>query len=556
MVSKIAVTALVLIIATPILLGYAFNLTEVTETGYKANDDSVNVTPLLKSGERYTSAAADLYSINTDFVWSAGNEAHIKPIYTTKVDKSSLPMERFDFVAGDYYSSAFKFSNYHYFYYQNNMDGSGSITFNLLNAADNSVLASYPQIYTWDWDLQRGTVQFTDTSLNRSEITITNPQDRGFQFVPVGGYSSTGYAERLSISGTSRSVDFSSGYYFTNTRTMIKVGLPEKTKSMLMTINLNSITASTYSFDLRFDNTDVYVTLNKTTVGGVVKWSVKDYYSGNTIIDNLYYDPMNSDNTYQLYYYTDNIYLNSNDNLYHGDSHLEFRYVGSWPTLIGAANSYLTYNYDKESSSAYKFDRVGLLIGKYSTLTRTPTIRMDQAIFSAFTYEVMEDVNYSPSDFRSNPCTTINNPQIYGTSLTFGGNTYVISDGKISLSGHEIPVKGLVLSSIPNDLGTYDNKIGNTVISTTAQPSSISFNGQWSASISTQSMESYTYTKTEWNAGSFAWDGIDQNFLMVGLITCLGAFIALGIYIRKTGKGLMPLLIVCGCAAGLFFCMI
>lgn len=556
MVSKVAVTALVLITAVPILLGYAFNLTEVTETGYKANDDLVNVTPLIKTGERYTSVAADLYSINTDFVWSAGNEAHIKPVYTTKVDKSSLAMERFDFVAGDYYSAAFKFSNYHYFYVQNNMDGSGSLSFKILRASDNATLETHANIYTWDWDLQRGTLQYTDTALNRYEITISNPADRGFQFIPVGGYSSTGYAERLSINGTSRSADFSSGYYFPYTRTMIDVGLPQKTKSILMSINLDSITASTYSFDIRLGNTDIYARLDKTTVDGVAKWSVKDYNHGNTVIDNLYYDPFKSDNTYQLYYYTDNIHFNSNDNLYHGDSHLEFRYVGSWPTLMGAANSYLTYSYDIESASAYKFDRVELKIGSYSTLTRTPTIRIDQAIFSAFAYEVIEDVNYTPSDFRTNPYTTINDPQSYGTSLTFGGNTYVVSDGKISLNGHDIPVKGLVLSSSPNDLGTYDNKIGDTVVSTTAQPSSISFNGQWSASITTQSMDSYSYTKTEWKAGSFAWDGIDKNFIMAGLLTSLGAFVGVGIYARRTKSSVWPLLIVCGGAALLFFVML
>ena len=122
---------------------------------------------------------------------------------------------------------------------------------------------------------------------------------------------------------------------------------------------------------------------------------------------------------------------------------------------------------------------------------------------------------------------------------------------------HQIPVKGLVMSSIPNGAGTYDNKIGNTIVSTTATPSTITFNGVWSASISTQSMESYTYTKTEWIAGEFAWDGMDQNFLIVGLITCLGAFVALGIYARRTRSGgIIPLMIVTGCAAAVFFIMI
>lgn len=84
----------------------------------------------------------------------------------------------------------------------------------------------------------------------------------------------------------------------------------------------------------------------------------------------------------------------------------------------------------------------------------------------------------------------------------------------------------------------------------------ITFGGSWSAMITTESMESYTYTRTEWTPGQFGWNGLDQNFMMVGLLTSIGAFIALGIYIRRTKAALWPLLIVCGGAAMLFFCML
>jgi hypothetical protein len=115
----------------------------------------------------------------------------------------------------------------------------------------------------------------------------------------------------------------------------------------------------------------------------------------------------------------------------------------------------------------------------------------------------------------------------------------------------------LVLSSILNEDGDYDNMIGGTIISTSATPSTITFNGTWSGSITTQSMESFTYTKPEWNAGSFAWDGMDQNFLIVGLVTCLGVFVALGIYAKKRGSGgIIPLMIAVGCAAMVFYIML
>ena len=134
--------------------------------------------------------------------------------------------------------------------------------------------------------------------------------------------------------------------------------------------------------------------------------------------------------------------------------------------------------------------------------------------------------------------------------------TYTVKNGNITLGAHSISVDGLIFSSVPNEYGTYDNKIGNTIVSTTATPSSIQFMGKWSASVSTASMSANTYTKTEWTPGEFGWDGLDQNFLMVGLLTSLGVFIALGIYIRRTKAALWPLLIVCGGAAMLFFCML
>ena len=232
--------------------------------------------------------------------------------------------------------------------------------------------------------------------------------------------------------------------------------------------------------------------------------------------------------------------------------HLEFRYVGAWPSLIGEANYYnITDVQYKVSAPLFSGIPIGGSYAPYS-----PTMRVDAAEYRAMEYQIINDRTYSPADFKTNPSTTIDNVQIYGSSLDFGGNTYTVSKGNITLGTHQIPVKGLVLSSVPNGNGEYDNKIGDTVISTTAAPSAIPFNGKWSASISTVAQEQYQYTKTEWIAGGFAWNGMDDNFLMVGLITSLGAFIALGIYARRSRASVWPLMLVCGGAAALFFIML
>lgn len=114
----------------------------------------------------------------------------------------------------------------------------------------------------------------------------------------------------------------------------------------------------------------------------------------------------------------------------------------------------------------------------------------------------------------------------------------------------------MTFESIVNSNGTYDNKINGNTISTTASPSNITFNGKWSANIVSSPMQSYNVNKTEWTPGQFGWDGIDTNFLLVGMFTSLAAFVGLGIYARRHGASVIPLMIVCGGAAVLFFTMI
>ena len=233
---------------------------------------------------------------------------------------------------------------------------------------------------------------------------------------------------------------------------------------------------------------------------------------------------------------------------------VEFRYVGGWPTIIGEANVYQTYAFSEYISN----DSTAPYLNKifFWATTETPIIRMDNAVFRAFEFPIITDNSYDPGAFKTNPSTTINNVTRIGTSLTFGGNTYTVTNGNITIGSQQIPIKGITLDSVPDGNGSYDNRINKTVVSNTATPSTITFNGEWSASVSTVSLASYTYNKTEWIAGEFAWDGIDQNFLMVGLITSLGVFIALGIYGRRSGARVLPLMLVCGGAALLFFIMI
>ena len=545
-VSKIAVMALVGILAVPILLGYALNLSEVTETDYKPEGEAVNVTDLLKTSTTYTYAHATSYQLNTSFRTPLAN-FQMLPMYTTiSSENSSFPMERIEvqnWVSG----GTQQLSPYSYFYTQFDYS-SGSITATLY------YLDSQNQEHALSTPITNFVSLYYD-NVNEHRVYVTNRVNGNLNHTSwQGNFTKVIYSVSAGFPGShvfiesSRSTtntyaDLSAGFHFMGLDNEWSVNLPDRTKSILMTINLDSITDSNYQFEIKTPVGNV--TLQKTTTNGVVNWSAP------SIADNLYYDPLRADNTYQLLIDTERTTNSQNTPILKTTTKL--LYVGSWPTLFGQANYFNTYEKTTTSTGIdTNFNQINIeSIAGYS-----PTIRMDDAYYRAFAYSTIENKEYSPADFKTNPSTTITSINKYGSSIEFGGNTYTVDNtGNITLGTHKVSVNGLKLESIPVPVG-YENRINGNVISVSADPSTIKFNGQWGASVSTIGNTATTYTKTEWNAGTFAWDGIDTNFLIVGLITCLGAFIALGIYLRKTGKGLMPLLIVCGCAAGLFFCMI
>ena len=548
MVSKTAVIALVAIIAVPIMLGYAMNLEQVTETDYKVSGDSVNVTPLLQNGTTYTTAFGDIYQLNTNFE-KFGGETY--PFYerqsTTKTSFPFFNAAEPNFVSGrqyltnlDKYFISFDYPTY---------SSSSYVRLQILNTNYEYIRTIDHIVYTY-YDRATdliGIVEKTPGGGNSYAISGGNYGALEFTLIGMSSISQT-YGYLYSAGNANYYADISAGYHFIKDWwDSYDILFPDNTYNAMVSINLDSITDANYSFQIRAGSVDDTYTLTKTTTGSDVSWTVSSARSGT---HDLYYDQNINDNTDQVFFqYAD---TDTGDNVY--DRHVEFRYVGHWPTVIGPANYYQNYVLDYQVTSSLPNNINSLYVKLFSN--RSPTMRIDSAEFSAMEYPIIENITYTPSDFKTNPSTTITNPQIYGPSFSFGGNTYTVKQGNITIGNHDIPIKDLVLSSKPNPNGGYDNKIGNTIVSTTAQPSTITFNGKWSASISTTAQEEYEYTKTEWIVGSFAWDGVDQNFLMVGLITCLGVFIALGIYARRSGARVLPLMVVCGGAALLFFVML
>lgn len=554
MVKKIAIIALVAVLAIPILLGYGLNLTETTETDYRETGESVNVTQLLQNDVYYNYAHGDLYQNNSYFaegpasVFSYSQYPFYNTITTAKTSmKGNIAYESGNNVLG----SSGAVDTYSLLYYQADYKpsiGSVTMTFNTyLNGVYTPVSVANFHSANYDYD----TSQWKVTHYT-SDTAITSTTYNDFHsvvgFTQTAGYDGFMYVVYSDLN-ESYYIDLSAGFTFKSNYQNSITNLPNYTHSILFTVNLDSITNANYL--LRFSALGGSDMLIKSTINGQVHWYLRNY-NDPSISRELYYNPAIPDNTYQFRVTADK--LSYDGTYYYYDDQIEARYVGTWPKLVGEANAYQVYSYNYTTTRTS--DSRGSL-DLYASTSEYPIMRIDDTLFSSFEYPVMSDQQYAPADFKTNPETTISNVTHYGTSLQFGGNTYTVTNGKIYISGRDIPVKDLKLSSIPNGNGTYDNRIGKTVVSTTAAPSTITFDGIWAASVSTQSMESYTYTHTEWIAGSFAWDGMDQNFLMVGLITCLGVFVVLGVYARRSRSGgIIPLTIVTGCAAAVFFIMI
>lgn len=548
MVSKVAVIALVCIFSVPILLGYGMNFEETTDNRWVLGDQVTNVTPLISTGTVYTYAQADIYSLNTDNFVSDYNSQYQTSMrslpsylgFTANGARSSLPLTdtvtppaasydltlysyliisnrgtgvtfTLNYYDGNGNSQSIALNDTTFFSYRNE----GKLAFITQYTGGNRVTSSYYNAYSIAisgyFTNPHMIYGFLDDSLNSSYVDLT----KGFK---LPNYTGNGYE---------------SPHFYTWQS-------PGAASDVLITIDLDVLSSSERRtvFTVRDGNgTGHQFELNNTTINGQKVWTL----NGEEII---YDNTGTSGNCYQILF---------------NRAGVELHYIGKWPTTFGLANSYRTYNVDWASAIAdddfiYAFGITGYNsqgIGSVGSIK----LRVDAISLLVSQHNGIVNSTYDPANITgySNFETNLDSMYSAGSSIVFGSHTYTIIDGNITIDGHKVPVNKLKLSSTINGDGLYDNKIGDTIVSTTAAPSTIVFNGTWKdLSVSTRSLESENYTVTEWIPGHFAWDGMDSNFLMVGLLTSLAAFIGLGIYSRRSKASVWPLMIVTGGAAFLF----
>ena len=542
MVSKVAVMALVAIIAVPILVGFGTNFEEVQSTQFVRSADTTNVTPLLQSATEYEYAAANSYETNVP-------KNLTYPLWYQEKGASYTSFYEYQYFEDDsaaYVNTEYVLSGY---------DSIDIVSYGLqirYGFYDASNQSFAQNIYHLEYD--GTTIKFDGTDISN----IKPPYMGDIVKIKVEAVGGSGW-EGAIITYTTASMtpaEAASNSAFVNlaggfrtqswNSNMTAFDMPAPAKEVLITIDLSSVSPNSLTLAQRdaFRIDQYYFLLDSTTNPGY--WTIR-YAVGS--------DPLSTLDTIPV--------LNDSESVYQikiTPSDVTVYYVGTWPNSFGAANVYKTYGpytiIPKESADS-DFTTLKIFASRqtspYNCISHK--MRIDSAMVRSATYSIIQNRTYDPATLMDNPYTKLETAYT-GSSLTFGGNTYTISNGTINMGGtHPVPVNGMILDSVPTDSG-YDNRINGTVISTTATPSTITFIGKWAANITTGTMSSETVTENKWIAGGFAWDGFDSNFMMVGLLTAVGAFILLAMYGKKSGAKVGGLMLVCGGAALMFLVML
>lgn len=574
MVSKVAVIALVAIVAVPILLGYAFALEEYTETRYSDDNKYTNVTPLILNSSTYDLSEANMYSLNSDVFRGSFSQGTDGPKFYPKYISNGTAISPIVKQSTPYVRSANNWTSgwgdtYNvqlYIVGSDNYNASNHVDLNVYDADDNFIttISNIRYLSYSDNDkVLRYTYQYNYINpANLRSDTLTGTYKGTFVTVGSGNWNVNGFWDVKAWTSYERSnnnwyVDISKGY-------TLNVG-EGQSKGPLTNIWYpnNFVEDFTYTIDLdTITGANQYIQLNM--------WSADPDNPLVTSLDNHRAYLKKNDGVWQLMsQYTTgygdpppvavaDLIDTPGQNVYQikvNRTGIEVRYVGNWPSQVGEANYYRSWSQDflTPITQPQCIKYIGI------ESTRDAVMRFDQATYRSYSYNITEDLQYNPANIigSNNVVTKLQSVTRAGSSITFGGNTYTVTDYNLMLGTHKIPLSGLRFESVLNENNTYDNKINGHVVSTTATPSTVTFDGKWLVNVASAKMTSYTYTGTQWQAGEFGWDGMDHNFLIVGLITCLGVFIGCGIYARKSRSGgLLPLMIVTGCAAAVFFIML
>lgn len=540
---KMVMIAMVLLVATPILLGYAMAFEDVTRTNYSASETK-NVTDLLYNDTTYAAVQLDSYALNSNVLINAGFSDAVFPVYTSVGSAAStVPYETKSVTSG----TTLTLSDYLGFTLVDSLNlGQVSATITL-DDSTSTTYALYSLHYSAETGILEGAYAYGISDYTFSitnAVSVSFLQSASVYCIPTISNAST-YANLVDGWVVPELSEYYSEelYYYIPGSTS-----GSHSDDMILSMNLGGFLGTlTYNVLYEYNNTTVAVPLvitsamveeNSVPVGHTltVQYGSQDaqtLYMKQTVG----FTPSSDSNWYQLRVTPETVAL---------------YYVADLPSTFGAAYPYDSVTWDNTTD----YDRYSVFA---ITLPLDYTIeyRGDMSIERGFAYPVMSDVDYKPADLSGDSSEVrINNVSRYGSSIEWGGVSYTVTDGAIYVDGHKIQLTktNLILRTIYED-SVYTNTINGYDVSTTSAAPTMTLGGMWDCTVQSITLEGTTETTTEWQAGEFAWNGIDESFALVGLMTCVAVFIGLGMYGRRSGAKVGTLMVICGCAAFVFLAL-
>ena len=524
---KIAAIAITLIVAVPILMGYALSFEEETYESYESTQTD-NVTDLINN---YNEPIYSKYtgSSNNQALWASvrwnGTSVYqpslVSPKYLSVGDKPTpLPIMAAESktITVTYNEGFFNIPDTQFTW---NADGNISFqltkddgTTNLVHPLSGADVVRYGSVFMFgnaEYDNVK-TVDAKSLALSTNSITINTITDGTQYGDPAYGWSPVPY-----VSGWMAVEDV----YWMN-------GYTNKSIRMMASFSNNE-----------------GVSLTPVSSNGTVQ--TPEYYISYTAADGLVIET--DDDSWKLGDYTKAV-------IDIGTDSIRISGAFAWPTLGSDPQTYnsITLPYDAPIDNITKI----LIDG-----TSTVDLRVDSAQVLTGYFPAIRNSNFSVGGYYPEQTVIVSFSAVaaYGDEFGWGGQIWQVENGALVSTDPEINglrVKDLVLMEeyVDADNPYYNFYINNKLISNFQQGSLIWFGGDWSLVVKVSQMENVESTRLVWQSGEWAWDGVGTDFALIGLLTCGAVFVGLGMYGRRSGAKVGVLMLITGCAAFIFLAMI
>lgn len=220
----------------------------------------------------------------------------------------------------------------------------------------------------------------------------------------------------------------------------------------------------------------------------------------------------------------------------------------AWPSMGGAVSGLnkVTFSADIEEFVYVDVAAVGDV-----------HLRADSAQIRAGTFPATKDYTFKVAEYFPNydmASMELQSVGVYGDSITIGKTSYAVEDGRITVGGSQVSLKGAVISAWPGGDGAYDYKINGLDLEDCDEALTVMFGGEWSLTAAVYDVDKIEAEKTSWAPGVFAFD--TQDVVVAAILTAVGAFVVLGATGRASGTKVAVLALICGGAVAVLMTML